>query len=243
VIITFMFVAGVNFVMWYYVTKGKVKKLLREPEFQTYMAIIILAVSVISIDLAMRDIYGPGSSIRHATFTVIAIITTTGYGTEQFGLWPVSSMYIILFLMFVGGMAGSTAGGMKLIRIMILVKVGRREVAKAIHPRAVIPIRLAKKPVPEKVVSSICLFTFLYAGIFLFATLILASAGHDLRTAVSSAATALNNVGPGFGMISPDKNFAFYSAWEKVLLSLLMWLGRLEILTGILIFFPSAWKD
>jgi trk system potassium uptake protein TrkH len=178
---------------------------------------------------------------RDSLFQVSTIITTTGYSTVDFDLWPTFSKTILLVLMFIGGCAGSTAGGMNVIRILMLFKLIKREISKIFHPRAFAPVKLGKKTVSNEIVARINSFLALHVIIFIIGTLLISLEGIDMLSAVSSVAATLNNIGPGFELVGPTKNYSEFSQASKLLFSFLMLLGRLELFTIIALLVPQRW--
>lgn len=244
IIITFfMFIAGANFVLHYGLFRGQIKKFYLNPEFRFYFFVTVFAVSAISLQLWANDYHSFLNSLRFSSFQVLSISTTTGYATTNFDLWPSFSKWLLLILMFIGGCAGSTAGAIKNIRIMVLFKKGYREVYQLIYPKAVFPIRVGDSPVGEDVVSSIASFFLLYIFIFLIASLlIMGIENEDIITAISACAATLGNVGPGLGKVGPIEQYGYLSNFTKVILSLLMLIGRLELFTILVLFTPDYWK-
>jgi len=244
VIITFfMFIAGANFVLHYGLFRGKFKEFYLNPEFRFYFFITIFALLIISIQLWADDYHSFLEALRFSSFQVLSISTTTGYATTNFDLWPSFSKWLLLILMFVGGCAGSTAGAIKEIRIMVLFKKGYRELHKLVSPKAVIPIRVGKTPISDDVVSSITSFFLLYVFIFLIASLlIMGIENQDIITTISACAATFGNVGPGFGKVGPLEHYGELSSFTKIVLSLLMLIGRLELFTILVLFTPAFWK-
>lgn len=234
----FMIICGTNFSMHYYLYKGKFKDIIRDDEFRAYYAIIIFSIVTIAIDLFIHG-YGKFSkSAVDSAFQVTSIMSTSGFSNANFDLWTSLSKFILLMLFFTGSCAGSTAGGMKVIRIVVIFKMIKREIVKAVHPKAVVPIRLNGKVVNDEVVLGISSFIYVYLIIFVFSTGLVAASGVDLLTAVSSVATMLSNVGPGFALVGPTSTFAFYSGAYKLLFCALMLLGRLEFFTLLALITP-----
>lgn len=241
VIILFMLIAGTNFSLSYAAIMGKPKKLFKDEEFRFYCIII----SVVSI-LISFGLFFEGSAlevaIRDSLFTVVSIITTTGFATADYELWTPFLKMLVLFLMFVGGSAGSTGGGIKVVRILILIKNSYYELKRLIHPNAVINIKYNKRRVPSNIVTNVMAFLILYVGVFLVAVIVMSICMPDLDSALSSVATTLGNIGPGFGNIGPTENFATLPSWSKYFLSFLMLLGRLELFTVLILFTKAFWK-
>jgi len=169
-------------------------------------------------------------------------MTTTGFASTDFNVWPESAKMILLLLMFVGGSAGSTGGAMKVIRVMLLVKFGLREIHKSIHPKLVKPIRIGENIIPDEVMQAVLSFFVLYLIVFVLSTFVLSVLGLDLITSISASATTIGNVGPGFNLIGPMANFSTIPVFGKIVLMLNMWIGRLEVLTVLILFVPSFWK-
>ncbi|MCK4968959.1 MAG: TrkH family potassium uptake protein, partial [Thermoplasmata archaeon] len=223
--------------------RGKWRMYLSDPEFRFAILIIAFGILFITGDLVVRGIYSLGDSARFASFQVISITTTTGYATADYGLWPLSSQLILLFLMFFGGTLGSTGGAIKMLRMLIILKSVRLLFYRATHRRGVFHVKLGKVTISDEQVANTQAYVLLYLGIIAFAIMILAMEGQDLVTAGSAAVTAISNVGPGLGDVGPSENFAFLPPLSKVVLALLMWIGRLEILGCLLLFSPRALRE
>ena len=240
VITAFMLIFGVNFNLYYLVLIRKFKSAVKNEELLTYAVIVTLSIAAIAFNI--RPLYeGVAESIRHSAFQVAAVISTTGFATADFNQWPGMSKTILLLLMFIGGCAGSTAGGFKISRIVMLFKTIKRELQKLLHPRAVATIRLDGKRVDEKTLSSLGSYLAIYALFFCVVVFLLGFDGFDLETNISVAASCVNNIGPGFGSAGPMDGYAMFSPFSKVMLSMTMLLGRLEIFPLILTFSPSTW--
>lgn len=242
IISLFMILAGVNFTLHVLAIKGKLKEVFSDSEFKMYLKIIGFSIVIISLNLAIVHYDDVWYSIRDAIFQVASIITTTGYATVDFQTWPSFSKFILLGLMFVGGSAGSTAGGMKVIRILISLKLVRREISKIFHPNAVVPIKLGKKIVPNEVVARINSFITLHFLVFVIGTILISLDQVDMITAMSSVAATLNNIGPGLELVGPTGNYAHFSNFSKLVFSFVMLLGRLELFTVIALLAPSRWS-
>ncbi|NLS44203.1 MAG: TrkH family potassium uptake protein [Firmicutes bacterium] len=238
----FMILSGVNFSLYYSLFKGNLKDAWYNEELRLYLAIILFATIGISFNLYLTNYSSFGISARDSFFQVGSIITTTGYSTADFDLWPSFSKGILLLLMFIGGSAGSTAGGMKVIRILIMFKLIRREITKIFHPRAIILLKNDDKVISNEVVAGIYSFIALYLVIFALGTLLVSLEGVNLESAASSVIATLSNIGPGLGFVGPTRSFAGYSQATKLLLSFFMLLGRLEFFTIIALFAPRTWR-
>lgn len=242
VIGTFMIMAGINFTIYYSIFKKKFKEAFLDEELRLYLSIIVVAFVAIALNLYLTNYGSLGLSFRDSYFQVGSIMTTTGYTTANFDLWPSFSKGILLLLMFIGGSAGSTAGGLKVIRILILIKLIRREISKIFHPRAIIPIKANDRIVPNDTVSSINSFVALYFVIFVISTLLVTLEGVNLESAASSVVATLSNIGPGLGFVGPTQNFGAFHNATKVLFTFLMLLGRLELFTIIALLAPKNWR-
>lgn len=242
VISFFMVASGVNFSLYYSFFRGKSMDLFKDEEFRLYIKIITIATLAIAVDLWLVSYHNIGYSFRDAFFQVSSIITTTGYSTADFDIWPTFSKGILLILMFVGASAGSTGGGMKIIRILVMAKLVKREVGKLYHPRAMMPVKVNNKVVSNETVARIYSFMALYLLIFLFSTLLVSLEQVDLVTAGTAVVATLSNIGPGLELVGPEQNYAFFSVPTKLWLSFLMLLGRLELFTIIALIAPRNWR-
>ncbi len=255
VIIVFMVLAGANFALHHAGLRGRVAAYLRNAEFRTY-ACVLGGATVLTAALLMSHT-GIAEGVRQAAFQVVSITTTTGYTTENFDLWPIVARLTLLVLMFVGGCAGSTGGGMKNIRILLLFKQAGVEMRRALHPQAVIPVRVNGRAVKDRVIQSVQGFAVLYVVVFVVASLVMTGvllawpdainpAGEEvgsdaaLVTAVSSVAATLNNIGPGLGHVGPGdvRAYSWVPPAGKVVLVLCMLIGRLEVFSVLLLFAP-----
>jgi trk system potassium uptake protein TrkH len=247
IIIFFMIALGVNFTLYPLMFTKKIKEGLKNPELKAYLAIIAITTVVITAILFLRTYSGNIiMSIRESLFQVSSIITTTGFTTSDYTTWPALAQYILLLLMFIGGCAGSTAGAIKVIRFVVLLKVTGREIKKSIHPRAVVPVTIGGKPISEDTIKSIVSFFFIYLFIFLIASILLipvfSGRGDAITTGISAAATSLGNVGPGLGSVGPMFTYSSIHSFGKLVMIVCMWLGRIEIFAGLIIFSPSTYR-
>jgi len=241
VIAVFMAASGVNFSLYYNLYRGQIKSIFSNIEFKVYL--FILTISTLLVFLNISGMYGNiFEDIIQAFFQVSSIMTTTGYATVDFNLWPDFSKAVLFMLMFVGGSAGSTGGSIKVIRLVILFKLIKREVQKILHPRATLPIQLNGKMLTSDVISSVTGFFFLYILLFVGGTLLISLENIGLVSAASAVAATLGNIGPGLDMVGPVQNYAFFSDPSKWLLTMMMLLGRLELFTLFLLLTPSYWK-
>ncbi len=243
IVIVFMLLAGANFSLYYGLRKRRGWNLFRDAEFRLYMLIVAGFTLVVTADLLRREAYdAPGRALLDSAFQVSSILTTTGFATADFDGWPVLSRMLLVVLMFVGGCAGSTAGSMKVMRMVIGVKSALREVRLIFSPNAVLSVFVGGKTVPDPVVRSVAGFFILYLSSWGVGALLLSISGPDLVTSATAAAATLGNIGPGLGAVGPVANYAFFDAPDKALMVLLMWLGRLEIYSIAALFTRSFWR-
>ena len=242
VITVFMVIAGINFALHFRALTGRPLVYAQNSECKFYLGIFSIATILIAAQIAFGAYGSIGDSIRFAAFQVGSILTTTGYASADYETWPFFSQMCLFLLMFVGGCSGSTGGGIKCMRVMIVFKYGYRELRRLIHPRAVLPVKLSGQAVPQDVVSSIVGFFVLFSGIFIGASLVMAFLGLDIVSASSSVIACLGNVGPGLGSVGPTDNFSHIHAIGKWSLSMCMIVGRLEVYTLILLFVPEFWR-
>ena len=263
VVIVFMVLAGANFALHYAGLRGKIKAYIQDREFVFCVGVMAMVTAVSAAILSVQ--YDIGSAIRTAAFQVVSITTTTGFTTEDYNLWPVIIRLALVVMMFFGGCAGSTGGGMKSIRILLMFKQAGVEIRRLLHPQAVIPVRLGDKPVNDRVIQSVQAFIFLYIVIFVVASLLMTgvlmanpesiqpagdqqaevSSDTVVVTAITSVAATLNNIGPGLSHVGPGDTRAY--SWVpplgKILLIMCMLTGRLEIFTVVLLFTPWFYRQ
>lgn len=237
----FMVLSGINFSLYFMVFRKKYKDFLQDRELRLYLFFIFSSVAMIALNILITFKGDFVVSLRDSFFQVASIMTTTGFSTVDYEQWPSFSKLILFFLMFIGGSAGSTAGGMKVIRILIILKLIKREISKIFHPRALIPIKVGGKIVSNEVIARINSFLALHLVIFVIGVLVVSLEGVDMITSMSSVAATINNIGPGFGAVGPTMTFADYSIFTKLFLSLVMLLGRLEHFTIIALLVPKSW--
>ena len=241
VIGVFMLLFGVNFNLYYFLLIKRFKDVFHSEELRAYLGIVAAAVIAIAVDIL--HIYGSvGKSLRYAFFQVSSIITTTGFATADFNTWPTFSKGILMVLMFIGACAGSTGGGVKVARVVILVKSSLADMRKMLHPNAIATVRFEGKPLTERSVRGVHVFISVYVLVFAVSFLLLTLEGFDLVTTFTALAACINNIGPGLEVVGPMGNYAQFSPWAKLLLSFNMLVGRLEIFPMLLLFAPSIWK-
>lgn len=255
IITIFMFIAGTNFIVTYFAFKGNLQRVFKNEEFKWYffgsLGIIILITFLIvnfqdpNLQTTIQHPKPWGnveSAFRHASFQVLAILTTTGFVTADFTMWNSFATMLIFSLFFVGGSAGSTSGGVKIVRHIIMIKSSLSELKKLLHPSAIIPLRYEGKAVHKGIVFNILSFFVLYMLIFITSSVILTFFGLDFTSALSAAASSLGNIGPAMGSVSPVNNYAHLSIPAKWFCSFLMLIGRLELFTVLILFTPYFWK-
>jgi trk system potassium uptake protein TrkH len=238
VVTLFMVAAGVNFALHFQLLRGRPLRLLRDPEFRFYLWLLVGAMVLITVDLVVQRHHGDLlTALRLGAFQSTTIVTTTGYVTADFDAWPSFSRALLFVLMFVGGCAGSTGGSVKVVRILIVGKKLAVELKRLVQPRAVLPVRVGTKAIPEEVVTSVTTFFILFLVLFALGGLVLSMTGLDLVTAFSASASCLANVGPGFSDVGPTQTYASLTAAAKLILIGLMLVGRLELYTILVMFF------
>ncbi len=258
VIIFFMLVAGINFVLLYRLfysmrhgdrrTRRGFGHLFASGEFRLYLFFIALAVGLVVLG-NWKPVQGGGDSplgeLQPALFQVVSLLTTTGFTTEDYGAWAQASQFVLLMLMFIGSCAGSTGGGMKVIRIEILLRALWRELFQVVHPRAMVRVRVGEEALAETLVRNVAIFFFIFIVLFLTGSLVLLYLEPDwgLIDAMAACIACLSNIGPGLGAVGPGFDYGGLSPATMTALSALMWLGRLEVITGLLLLFPGSYRD
>jgi trk system potassium uptake protein TrkH len=255
IIIFFMLIAGTNFVLTYFALKGKIQKVFQSEEFKYYLFGIIGVSAIVTIliyfyqdpnlhtTIAHPKVFGEAeSAIRHGLFMVTSVITTTGFVTADFTMWSFFATGIFFALFFTGGSAGSTSGGVKVVRHIVMLKNSFLEFKKALHPNAIIPLRYDGKSISSTIVSNILSFFIIYMLIFMISSVILTFLGLDFMSALGAAASSLGNIGPALGSVSPVDNFAHLSSAAKWFCAFLMLIGRLELFTVLILFTPFFWR-
>jgi trk system potassium uptake protein TrkH len=239
----FMFLGAFNFSIHFLVFRRlNFGYYLRNPEILTFSLIVAGSVLIVAVVLYVEHTYPSFLiALRHSAFTTISVITSTGYTTENFSIWPTMLPAFLMFISFIGGCSGSTAGGMKVIRVMLLFKQGYRELLQLIHPAMVRPVKIAGRPIPAAATMGIWGFFAWYVALFVLAMLLLMLGGMDQVTAFSAVTTCINNMGPGLGKVAA--NFQDIDNYQKIILSLCMLIGRLEIFTLLVLLSPAFWKN
>ena len=242
VVTIFMILFGVNFNAYYYLLFKQVKKALSMEEVRTYFLIILSAVVIITFDI-LRMAEGVFDAITHAAFQVASVITTSGFATTDFDLWPQTSRIVLVLLMFCGACAGSTGGGIKVSRFIIAVKSALREIHSYIHPKSVKKLKFEGKTIDQNVVHSVNVYFITFLLLFILSILLVSLEGKDLVTNFTAVAATINNIGPGLALVGPTCNFGHFTDFSKWVLIFDMLAGRLELFPLLLLFHPTIWKD
>lgn len=242
VITVFMAMFGINFSAYFLLLMGKFRKFLHHEEMRVYLGIMLVSMVAIAVNLT-GAVYGSfAESLRYSSFQVSSMMTTTGYATANFSQWPTFSRLLLVVLMFVGASAGSTGGGIKVSRFIIMFKALRREALRILHPQAVKLIKLDGLPLQDEVIHGTGTFIVVYASITVLSSLLIAVDGFDLETSVSAVVASINNIGPGLGLVSPAGNYSMFSPFSKIVLLLDMLVGRLEIYPMLVLISPAIWR-
>lgn len=242
IVVLFMFLAGTNFTLLYFGFKGQFKRFLNNDEFKWYVGAVVFLVLILTPIIVYEADLGVMEGFRLVLFQVVSIITTTGYATADYTLWGTLATFVFFLLLFQGASAGSTSGGVKIVRTVTLMKNGFLEFKKRLHPNAVIPVHLNKKVVPSHIIYNLLAFIFLYLFFFVFGALVMTSVGENFEVALSSSATSLGNVGPGIADVGPANTFSAVHPVTKWMMTFLMLVGRLELFTVALLFTPYYWR-
>ena len=237
----FMLIFGINFNLYYLMVHGHIKDALKSTELRVYLCIWLLSTAVITVNI-LPQVGKVGMALNQAGFQTASILTTTGYATADFNLWPNLSKMILLGLMFIGGCAGSTGGGLKVARVILLVRSVGRELRHLLHPRSVAVVKFEGKTVSDQTMASVTNYFALYCLILVGCVLLLGFDKMDTEASITAVIACINNIGPGLGAVGPAANYADFSGFSKVVLSFAMLLGRLEIYPLLIAFTPSTWK-
>jgi len=243
VIIIFMLLAGINFAMHFKLFKGDVGSFLKNREIRFYSLVIVSFTIAISAGLWVLQDYSIGEAIRYGSFQVVSIVTTTGFGTDDYAHWVPFTSFLLFILFFSGGCAGSTGGGIKMIRLMIIAKNIGREFKQIIHPQAIVPVRVGDRVIDSPILKTILGFFVAYFLIFVFGALGMSLMGFDFMSAMGASIASLSNIGPAWGVFGPVENYAGVPYLGKWLLLILMMIGRLELFTVLVLFTPWFWKN
>jgi trk system potassium uptake protein TrkH len=243
VIIIFMFIAGINFAMHFRLLRGDIRSFFSNREIRFYTLVIGIGIVVISGSLFIIDQYSIFDALRYGAFQVLAIVTTTGFGTDNYEVWNSIGAFFLFLLFFTGGCAGSTGGGIKMIRWMILIRNTAREIKQIMHPKAILPVRIGDQAIDRNIQQTVLSFFILYIFIFALGAFIISLFGYDILSSIGASIAAIGNIGPGWGEFGPTENFAGLPYLGKWVLIMLMMVGRLEIFTVLIIFSPAFWKQ
>jgi trk system potassium uptake protein TrkH len=241
IITGFMFLAGANFALQVRVLRGQPLVFFRDDEFRAYAGIIGVFASLGALFLWL-DGGAMADAFRLSLFQVVSIVTTTGYASADFQLWSDQAKMVLLVLMFVGGCAGSAGGGPKVVRHVLIARYTLRELKRALHPRAVLPVKLGRRTVPDDVMRGVLVFFLFYLLVFAVCTVIVVSFGADLVTGLTASIASLGNIGPGLNLVGPMSHFGHLHPVSKFVLTLAMWVGRLELLTVLALLRPEVWR-
>ena len=237
-----MFLAGTNFTMTYFGLHGQFRKVLKNEEFRFYLIFCVFVSVLIGLIIFSLGHDTFEKSIRDALFQVVSLVTTTGFVTHDYTSWTSFVTVVFFLLMFAGGSAGSTAGGVKLVRHILLIKNSIQELKRILHPSAIIPVRFNGKAVNRDITFNVLAFIMIYILVMCFGAIAVSSFGNDFNTSLGAVATTLGNIGPGIGDVGPVDNFAHLPGGVKWILSFLMLVGRLELFTVLILFTPYFWK-
>ncbi|MGE3510367.1 MAG: TrkH family potassium uptake protein [Vicinamibacterales bacterium] len=241
VIIVFMFIAGANFSLQYRALARRDFRILRDDdELRAYAVVVTISTVLLALALGAGDL---GASIRTPLFQVLSILTTTGYASTDFQLWTDQAKMVLLVLMFIGGCAGSASGGPKVVRHLLLARFTLQSLRKSLHPRAVLPTKLGGRVVPEGLMQAIVVFFLFYLLVFSICTGIVVALGADLVTGITATIACLGNIGPGFNQVGPMGHFADLHSLSRITLTLAMWIGRLEVLTVLVVLRAEVWRS
>jgi trk system potassium uptake protein TrkH len=244
IIIFFMVIAGISFVLHYNLIAGRGNKLrlLKDPEMRFYLLLLTLGtVLIMSVLVGVKN-FSTIHSFRVSSFQAVSIMTTCGYTTTDFSTWPQAAQFMLLLLMLIGGCSGSTSGAIKVVRILVVLKLVRREVKRMVRSRAIMSINLGSASLPEKTVAAVAMYFIIYISIFFACSLLMTVMGYDIVSSMGAVATTMGGVGPGLGSFGPANSYEPLPFYGKLLLSVCMWLGRLEIFAGLFLLFPSTYR-
>jgi trk system potassium uptake protein TrkH len=237
-----MFLSGANFALQYRVlARNDFSLFAKDEELRAYIVVIVAAAVMVAF--AIWDTMSSGDVVRASLFQVLSILTSTGFATDDFSQWNDQAKAVLLGLMFIGGCAGSAAGGPKVVRHVLLAKYTLQELRRTLHPRAILPVKLSGRVVPPAIMQGVVVFFLFYMLTFAVCAAVVILLGADMLTGISAAAAAISNVGPAFGTVGPMSNYADLHPLSRIVLTLAMWIGRLEVITVLVILRPEAWKS
>jgi trk system potassium uptake protein TrkH len=241
IITIFMFAAGANFALHYRTLRGETRAFADDEEFRAYAGIVIVATVVLVFTLR-SEVPDLWVATRTAAFQVLSILTTTGYASADFQLWNEQAKMVLLVLMFIGGCAGSAAGGPKVVRQVLIARFTMLELRRTLHPRGVLPVKLGGRVVPDDVMRGVLVFFLFYLLVFAVCAVIVTLLGADIVTAITASIACLGNIGPGFNAVGPMANFADLHPLSRITLTAAMWVGRLEVVTVLALLRPEVWR-
>ncbi len=241
IVIVFMFIAGANFGLQYRAVRGGRSALIQDEELRAYAGVVAVA-SLLLASVLIADGMTSLDAVRHSAFQALSILTTTGYASADFERWSDQAKMVLFLLMFIGGCAGSAAGGPKVVRHILMARFTLRELKRTLHPRAILPVKLGGRVVPEHILRDVQVFVLFYLLTFAVGAAIVVGFGADLITGITASIACLGNIGPGFGAIGPMASFADLHPVSKIVLTLEMWIGRLEVMTVLVLFRFEAWR-
>ncbi|MDZ7607041.1 MAG: potassium transporter TrkG [Cyclobacteriaceae bacterium] len=236
-----MFLAATNFTLLYFGLHNRIKTIWRNEEFRFYVIFTVIFTVLIATVVYSVTGYTIEESLRHTLFQLVSIVSTTGFITADYTIWSPLLTVVFFMLMFVGGSTGSTAGGVKIVRHVLLLKNSLMELRRQLHPNAVLPVRLNKKAISPEITFNVMAFMIIYFMVFAVGSVVISGLGYDFETTIGAVASCLGNIGPGLGKVGPVYNYAFFSDAAKWFLSLMMLLGRLELFTVLILFTPYFW--
>ena len=242
IVTVFMILFGINFNAYYLLLLGDIKRALKIEEIRYYLLIIAVSTGIVFANI-LHTCSGAFEALTHSAFQVASIITTTGFSTTDFDLWNTSCKTVLVLLMFIGACAGSTGGGIKVSRIVILFKTIRKEFTSYLHPKSIKKIKMDDKPVEHEVIRAVNVYFATFIALFILSVFLLSFNGTDLITSFTAVAATINNIGPGLGLVGPTRNFGFFSLFSKYVLMLDMLAGRLELFPLLLLFHPGIWRE
>lgn len=242
IVTVFMFIAGANFTLQYRAVRGGRLALVQDEELRAYTGVVLVATAAV-VAVLVREGMHTLDALRHGSFQVVSILTTTGFASADFQQWSPQVKIVLFLLMFIGGCAGSAGGGPKVVRHILMARFTIRELKRILHPRAVLPVKLGGRVVPETILRDVQVFMLFYLLTFSVGTTIVVLLGADLLTGVTASIACLGNIGPGFEAVGPMANYAGLHPVSKIVLTLLMWIGRLEVLTVLVLFRLEVWRS
>lgn len=241
IIMIFMFLAGINFSLYFYIFTGKFRDITTNSEFKAYLAIV--AALIVAVTISLRNVYGSfGDTLRYSSFQVVSLMTTTGFSTADFMKWPAATQFLLFVTFFIGGCSGSTSGGVKVIRWLVLGKQVQNETRKMLHPHGVFAIRLNGRPGRKNIVFNVAAFMVVYLALVIVTTFVGCLGNLDVWSSFTGALSMVGNIGPGYALLGPSENFGFLPDFVKYWYSFAMLAGRLELYTMIIYFLPVYWE-